>query len=84
MDRGHWRLVATFEIRLLSSSSSNSSFDVIRTCKDHRFKNPNIYTGWGFYKFITTDNLRSGSFIQDDAIKLHARLTITSLERLND
>ena len=83
MDRGHWRLVATFEIRLLSSNSGEVG-DVIRTHKDKEFKNPKKYNGWGFCDFIKVDQLRSGSFIQNDTIKLQARLTINSLERFSD
>ena len=85
IDGGRWRVVTTFEIRLLSSNSG-AVCDVIRICKDQEFKNSSNSPkyGWGCPEFITVDQLRSGSFIQEDAIKLQVHLTINSFERLTD
>ena len=81
-DLDRWSVVTTYEVRLLSSSSSSGAVgsDVIGTFKDCVFKKPNLVTGWGRNRFITLDKLRSGSFIQDDTIKFRVHLTTKKRE----
>ena len=83
-DEDRWSIVATFELRLLSSNSGPICGDVVRLAKDRVFKNPDEFAGWGWSWFITVDELRSGSFIQDDTIKILAHLSTESFERIRD
>ena len=82
-DLDRWRVLATYEVRLLSSSSAAGS-DSVMTAKDDVFKKPSEYTGYGRHKFITVDELRSGSFIQDDTIKFRVQLSTKNFERFAD
>ena len=77
-----WSVVATFELRLLNESSNSG--DVVKINKDRVFKKPEEFTGWGWRKFVTVAQLRSGSFIQDDTIKIRAHLSTESFERIRD
>ena len=82
MESDSWQIVATFELRLLSSRSTDD--DEVKICKDRVFKKPSSHNGCGWPKCIPVRRLRSGWFIQDDTIKLRAHLTIQSLERLTN
>ena len=84
IERSGWHVMATFKIRLLSLNSGAYCYDVIRVSKNQEFKNPNTANGLGWINFITIDELRNYSFIQDDTIKLRVHLTITSIERFTD
>ena len=83
-DLDRWSVVTTYEVRLLSSSSDVVGSDVVESAKDHVFKKPDKFTGWGWPKFITLDKLRSGSYIKDDTIKLRVHLTSKNFERIAD
>ena len=79
-----WSVVATYELRLLSSNSGPVCGDVVKIGKDRTFKKPDSGIGWGWPMFITVDKLRSGSFIQDDTIKIRAHLSTKRFERIRD
>ena len=80
IDNHNWSLVVTYELRLLNSGPVG--VDVVRINSDRQFKKPDSFTGWGFKKFITVDQLRAGSFIQNDTIKIRAHLSTKSFERM--
>ena len=84
VEQVRWSAVITSEVRLLSSDSGAVCHDVIKTSKNLEFMNPDEFDGRSWREFITIDKLRSGSFIQEDAIKLRAHLTIKSLETFTD
>ena len=81
-DLDRWSVVTTYEVRLLSSSSDVVGSDVVRSTKDDVFKNHE--PSWGWKRFITVDDLRSGSFIEDDTIKFRVHLTTKNFERIAD
>lgn len=77
----YWSVVATFEIRLLCSDPlGNSTFVVSR---DLEFKNPDKFKAWGYSKFISVDKLRSGSFIQNDTVKIQVQISTKSFKIAN-
>lgn len=80
IEEDQWSVVGTFEVRLLGPING----DFVKTLKDKLFKKPDNFTSWGFRKFITMDNLRSSSFIQDDAIKIRVHLTTKNFERFRN
>ena len=82
IDKDTWSIVITYEFRLLSSNSDPVG-DVVKIGKDQQFKNSDSRNGWG-WKFITVDELRSGSFIQEDTIKIRAHLSTKRFERIAD
>lgn len=77
-NKGRWSIEGTFELRLLSSDPAGG--DLIRTMNDKVFKNPGPPTDHGWRTFITMDKLRSGSFIQDDKIKIRVHLTTNNFK----
>ena len=83
-DEDRWSIVVTFELRLLSSNSGPVCGDVVRIDKDRVFKKSDEIAGWGWLRFITVDELRSGSFIQDDTIKIRAHMSTKRFERIRD
>lgn len=81
-DLDRWSVATTYEVRLLSSGAIES--DLVRTIKDYVFKKDREFFGYGWPKFITFDELSSGSFIQDDTIKFRVHLTTKNFERIVD
>ena len=75
-------VVAMYEVRLLSSGGVGS--DLVKISDDIVFKNPDEFTGRGWRKFVSVKELRSGSFIQDDTIKLRVQLTTKNCKRIAD
>ena len=77
-----WSVVATYELRLLSSNSGLAvGGDVVKIIKDWEFKCPH-FSGLGWEQFISVDELRSGSFIQNDTIKLQIQLSTKNFKRI--
>ena len=71
-----WSVVAAFELRLLSPGQVD---DEIGTLRDQEFNHE--MTDWGWNDFITLDELRAGSFIENDTIKIRAHLKVKSFEK---
>ena len=76
-----WSVMATFELRLLSSGSALFG-DVVVRKKDHVFEKPGEFIGYGWNKFISVDKLRAGSYIQNDTIRIRIHLSTRNFERI--
>ena len=55
---------------------------MVATAKDRPFKSSDPLPSWGWPRFISVDRLRTGSFIQNDTIKIQVHLTVKSFERI--
>lgn len=77
-DNRSWSALTSFEIRLLSV---DPACDVVEKFEHKQFKKSDSSTGCGSSKFVSIEQLRSGSFIQDDSIQVRVHLTIQELER---
>ena len=76
---GSWSVVAAYELRLLSSNPGQVD-DEVGSEEDEEFNHEE--NNWGWPVFITLDELRAGSFIENDTIKIRAHLTVKSFERI--
>ena len=74
--------MATFEVRILNLT--NRSLDVLGIRNDHVFKKPCKFIGYGWEKFITTDKLRSGSYIEKDTIFIQVHMSTKNFENIAD
>ena len=73
IDSFTWSVATTYEIRLLNSNPGCG--DVVKT-EFHIFRSHNDLRCYGWSNFITMNRLRTGSFIQDDTIKLRVHLKV--------
>ena len=77
-DKERWKIVATFELRLLSLKSGS---DVFEQFVNADFNHPANVTAWEEPSFISIDRLRSGSFIKQDTIRIRVHLKIESFQK---
>ena len=81
IDHNYCSVVATFEIRLLSSDGAHNDVFGVGTNAVFTKTNSNA-AGLGWSRFIAVDKLRAGSFIQNDTIKIRAQLSDISFEKI--
>lgn len=76
-----WAISTDYEIRLLNTIPVPGGYDVVRFAKDKEFKKSEARSGWGFRDLISLEKLLSGSFIQNDTIRIRIRLATKNFRR---